>query len=255
VRFVTAAIQIDADDVGLGATSADTSAFRESVARERHLADVQVALGVDRPDYTTGVPECLDALECLLADHPNLRGAVTLVQKGAETRSQIHPYRELQNKIRACVRVLIDCFGTEDWQPIVFTTDDLHRRELAALSRNADVALVSPVRDGLNLVAKEFVAAQCEDPSALVLSDSADVATELAACVLTVRPLATGSFAETLRRAIRMPASERRDRLTTFAEAVGVTDSTDGIATVFEPIATDPWDADSPTDEADAVGD
>lgn len=186
---------------------------------ERFLADHGVdderrlAVSVDRLDYTKGIPARLNALEHLWETRPEWRGELTFVQIGSESRSAIPAYRELQADVAAGVERVNDRFGTDDWQPVVYTTDRVPDGPLYALYRAADAGIVSPLRDGMNLVAQEFVAAQpTVDPGALVLSDQAGVHDVLGDAAVSVSPQDVKGFAGRIETALSMPAADRGRR-------------------------------------------
>jgi trehalose 6-phosphate synthase len=178
------------------------------VSDDRHLA-----VGVDRLDYTKGIPARLDALEHLWETRPEWQGELTFVQIGSESRSAIPAYRELQADVEAGVERVNDRFGTDDWQPVVYTNERVPDGPLNALYRAADAGIVSPLRDGMNLVAQEFVAAQSVvDPGALVLSDQAGVYDVLGDAAVSISPHDVEGFAAQIETALSMPAAERRRR-------------------------------------------
>jgi trehalose 6-phosphate synthase len=204
--------------------SADDSRERVQGFRSRHgiADDVHLALGVDRLDYTKGIPARLDALEHLLETSPEWRGALTLVQIGTESRSRIPAYEELQAEVEDAVDRINGRFGTDEWQPVVYTMDHLPEETLYALLGDAAVGIVSPIRDGMNLVAQEFVAAQpdTDDAGVLVLSNQAGVHDLLGEAAVTVSPQMTEEFAAGIETALSMPADERRRRMDALTEEI-----------------------------------
>jgi trehalose 6-phosphate synthase/phosphatase len=173
----------------------------------------QVVLGVDRLDYTKGIPERFQAFERLLELHPEHREHVTLLQLAVPSRSQVTEYRELKREIDEMVGRINGRFATSNWSPIRYLYRSVTRKRLAALYRDADVALVTPLRDGMNLVAKEFVACQVSSPGVLVLSKLAGAANTMRE-VLRVNPYDIDGTAEGLHRALTMGDPERRTRMT-----------------------------------------
>jgi trehalose 6-phosphate synthase len=213
-RVETFPLGVEADRIAEQATAPDASdrldAFR---ATYDVPADVRLAIGVDRLDYSKGIPQRLDALEHLFETHPEWRESLTFVQVGTESRSRIEAYDEEADDVAATARRVNERFATDDWRPVVYTTDHVDEATLSALYGASDVGVVSPVRDGMNLVAQEYVAAQADDPGVLVLSDQAgfhDVADD---APLSVTPQDTVGFAEQLHAALTMPGEERRDRM------------------------------------------
>jgi len=194
-----------------GETSAES--FDSSFRREWDVPPgAAIAVGVDRLDYSKGIPQRLRALEQLWETRPELRETLTYVQNASESRSDIPAYQRVQTEVNDLVERINRRFGTEDWQPIVYFTDRLSRSELYALYRHADVALVSSIRDGMNLVAREFVAAQVDEDGMLVLSDQAGACNDLGEYALTVSPFDVRQFADRIEEALTMPVSERQYR-------------------------------------------
>jgi trehalose 6-phosphate synthase/phosphatase len=188
----------------------------ESRAREAEPGPAggaeRVIFGVDRLDYTKGIPERIRAFERLLELHPEHRGHVVLMQVTAPSRSQVAEYRELKREIDELVGRINGRFGTESWSPVRYLYRDLPPEQLGALYRDADVALITPLRDGMNLVAKEFVTSQVRHAGVLVLSRLAGAAETMKEAVL-VNPCDVEGTAAALQQALTMPEDERRRRL------------------------------------------
>ena len=213
---------VPAGDIEERARTPEAASYWSSF-EERHDLGGTVALGVDRLDYSKGIPERLRALEHLWEEHPDWRGELTYVQNGSESRTGIAAYRDLQEEVETAVERINDRFGTDDWTPVVYFRDHVSQRELASLYRNSDIALVSPIRDGMNLVAQEYVAAQVEDDGVLVLSDQAGAADVLEGAV-TVRPTDPCTFAVAIKEALAMSDEERRARMRLLREQVAAND-------------------------------
>lgn len=201
--------------------------------REAHDLGERVAVGVERLDYTKGIERRLDALETLWTDHPDLQGELTYVQKVSVSRGGIPAYRRLRERVERRVGELNDRFGTDDWEPVVYTTDHLSRAALAGLYREADLALVTPVRDGMNLVAKEFAAAQRADPGVLVLSELAGASGQLGAGSTLVNPYDPADTVEAVVEALALPADERARRTARLQRSVGDADVYDWVRDQF----------------------
>jgi trehalose 6-phosphate synthase len=201
--------------------------------------DVHLAVGVDRLDYTKGIPTRLEAIEQLFERHPTWQGDLTYVQVGTESRSQIPAYDRLQEQVTDAVDRINGRFGDDDWQPVVYTTDRLSNEMLYALYRRADTGVVTPLRDGMNLVAQEFVSAQAAaaDPGVLVLSDQAGAHDFLGDDAVTVTPCDTTSIASGLEVALSMPVDERRRRMDALAQETRRHDVTDWITDVLGSVA------------------
>jgi trehalose 6-phosphate synthase/phosphatase len=175
-------------------------------------ANEHIVLGVDRLDYTKGIPQRLIAFERLLNTHPEHRNAVTLVQVAVPSRSEVSEYRDLKREIDRLVGNINGRFGTETWTPIRYLYRSLPQERLCGLYRDSDVALVTPLRDGMNLVAKEYVACQVQDPGVLLLSHMAGAAETMDEALL-VNPYNIEDTTEKLHRALTMPMAERRTRM------------------------------------------
>ena len=172
----------------------------------------QVVLGVDRLDYTKGIPERIQAFERLLERHPEHREKVVLLQLAVPSRAQVAEYRELKRELDEIVGRVNGRFATADWSPIRYLYRAVTQERLCALYRDADVALVTPLRDGMNLVAKEFIACQVNDPGVLVLSRLAGAADTMREALL-VNPYDIDGTAEAIHRALTMDDAERRSRV------------------------------------------
>ena len=192
---------------------AKSRAQGEDLRRSLGIAPgVHVTVSVDRADYTKGLLERVAAVEQLLEDDPSLIGKYVLVQLASPTRTRIPRYQQLAADLVASVARVNERFGTASWSPIVLQMRTFSPDEVKDYYAMAGSALVTPLHDGMNLVAKEYVAA-CEDgDGALVLSVFAGAAKELQGALL-VNPYDTQQVAEALLRAVRMPLAERRARM------------------------------------------
>jgi trehalose 6-phosphate synthase/phosphatase len=197
---------------------------REAV--QRRVAELKaqhagraLVLAVDRLDYTKGIPERLNVFRRLLREDPARHGRVTLVQVAIPTRERIPRYQRLRRRVNELVAEINGEFGTPAWTPVVHLLRPVARPELAALYAAADVAWVSSLRDGMNLVAKEYVACQSREPGALIVSEFAGVAQELGEA-LRVNPYDEVASAATLARALDMPREERAERMAALQDRV-----------------------------------
>ena len=179
---------------------------------QSELDDRKQIVGVDRIDYSKGLPERFQAFERLLELYPENKGEVSLLQIAPPSRSEVRAYSEIQQLLEGLSGRINGRFSDLDWTPIHFITRSFPRRSLAGIYRGSAVGLVTPLRDGMNLVAKEYVAAQDpENPGVLVLSRFAGAAEEMREALI-VNPYSIDELAEGLREAIRMPLDERIDR-------------------------------------------
>lgn len=203
------ACPMSVDAVTLGELAAEPTVEDEA---SRARAAGPLFVGVDRLDYTKGIPGRLQAFDRLLERHPTLRGRARLVQVAVPSREEVRGYRQARREVEATVARINQRWGTPDWQPIDYRYRSIPLKSLVALYRAADVMLVTPVRDGLNLVAKEFVAARVDEDGVLVLSERAGAAAELRTALL-VDPTDEDALAEAYINALTMLPAERRVRM------------------------------------------
>jgi trehalose 6-phosphate synthase len=176
------------------------------------LGGHRLVLGVDRLDYSKGILQRINAFDRFLESHPEWRSRVTYLQITPKSRSEIKEYAAIENEVTTRISKVNGRFGEASWTPIRYVNRSYSRTTLAGLYRLADVALVTPLRDGMNLVAKEFLAAQDNDsPGVLILSQFAGAAAELGGALI-VNPHETEAVAAALARALEMPITERRER-------------------------------------------
>ncbi len=169
-------------------------------------------IGVDRLDYSKGLDNRFGAYEVLLSNYPENRGHVTYMQIAPPSRTELPHYREIRSKLEGMAGHINGKFAEFDWVPIRYLNKSFKRELLMGFFRSARVGLVTPLRDGMNLVAKEYVAAQDpEDPGVLVLSKFAGAAQELKSAVI-VNPYDIDAMAEAMQRALTMKRKERQER-------------------------------------------
>jgi trehalose 6-phosphate synthase len=176
------------------------------------LGDRALIIGVDRLDYSKGITERLSAFERFLHSQAEWRGKVTYLQIAPKSRTEIPEYADIEQEIGAAAGRVNGAYGEADWTPIRYVNRTYGHATLAGLYRAARVALVTPLRDGMNLVAKEYIASQNpDDPGVLILSRFAGAAQECKAALL-VNPYDPDSVAAALGQALSMPLPERRER-------------------------------------------
>ena len=195
----------------LAVTAADPAVEAE-VRELRADGSVQILLGIDRLDYTKGIPRRLLAFERLLEKHPELREKVRFVQVAVPSREDVGAYQAYRSQADELIGRIHGAFATAHWVPVHWMYRSLSHEAVVSLYRAADVMLVTPIRDGMNLVAKEFVASRSDDDGVLVLSEFAGAAAELAEA-LQVNPFDVDAAADAFHRALTMPAPERRRRM------------------------------------------
>jgi len=215
-------ISIDFQEFADAAAEPDTLA---AVAKIRQgLGGARVILGVDRLDYTKGILERLKSFEALLAADPDVRGRVSMLQLVVPSREEIGEYQQLKLAIERRVSQINGKYATPAWVPVHYWYRNLSRADLVAFYRAADVALVTPLRDGMNLVAKEFCACRGDELGVLVLSEFAGAAAELGCGALIVNPYDTDGVAAALHSALRMQQQEQRARMRAMRESIRVRD-------------------------------
>jgi trehalose 6-phosphate synthase/phosphatase len=205
--------------VGIDATrfwtvaTQDPEALAQLASFPQELKGRRLILGVDRLDYTKGIAERLEGYEVFLERFPKHHGQVELVQIGVPTRTRGEHYRALRRRVEGIVGRINGRFGTSDWTPVKYIFRPVPFGRLCAMYRYASVALVTPLRDGMNLVAKEFVACKKDGgDGVLILSEFAGAAAELSEALL-VNPFDTEAIAAAIHQALTMPAAERRARM------------------------------------------
>lgn len=202
--------------MGIDARAFEAVAAEPSVEEEvraiRGDTDTRLLVGIDRLDYTKGIPRRLLAFERLLERHPELHGRIRLVQVGVPSREDVGAYQALRAQAYELVGRIHGRFATPHWVPIHWINRALTREAVVALYRAADVMLVTPIRDGMNLVAKEFVASRSDGDGVLVLSEFAGASAELAEAV-HVNPYDVDGASEIYHQALCMREEERRFRM------------------------------------------
>jgi trehalose-6-phosphate synthase len=208
-------ISIDVDDFSAAAGARRfADVFPELQDR---LRDRLLLIGVDRLDYTKGIPQRLRVIERLLEIAPEFAGRFVFAQIGAPTRSAIGRYRDLATEVDDLQRAINQRFGTSDWRPIEYLPDHHDRHDIAVFMRRADACLVTPLHDGMNLVAKEYIAARGARPGVLMLSKFAGSARELPEACL-INPYDIDGSAEVLLASLSLPEDRRMVAMTRMRE-------------------------------------
>jgi trehalose 6-phosphate synthase len=213
--------RVDAFPIGIDtATVARQSARAAGNAANRRLraslGGRKLAIGVDRLDYSKGLPRRFEAFGKFLAEHQEWHGRVSFLQIAPPSREEVPEYRQLRSKLERFAGATNGHYSAPDWVPIRYVNRSFAQSTLAGFYRIAQLALVTPLRDGMNLVAKEYVAAQPADaPGVLVLSCFAGAARELKEAIL-VNPYDLDGVADAIERALVMPQAEQRERWSTM---------------------------------------
>ena len=215
-QVVSAPIGVDYDRITRIATDPSLPTEIERLRRELRLSHdpgLVVGVGVDRLDYTKGIPERLAAVDRLLRTSPELRGRLVFVQVGVPSRSKLESYASIEREIDEMVADINRRHGDDPERgPIRYRKSALKIRRLVALYQLADFCIVSSLHDGMNLVAKEFVAARTDERGVLVLSEMTGAAQELTDALI-INPYEIDGFAETIRTAVDMPPEQQRARM------------------------------------------
>jgi trehalose 6-phosphate synthase len=212
VRVGAFPISIDYNAFMRQAATADVAA--RAAELHRLLPNRKLILGVDRLDYTKGIPLRLRAFQTLLERHPELRERVSFIQVVVPSREDIPKYRDLKTEIEQLVGHINAGFVRPGgWVPVWYVHRSLARLDLLAYYRAADIALITPLKDGMNLVAKEYCACSIEEDCTLILSEFAGAAAQLARGALLVNPYDVEAVADAMRRAYHMDGRERQARM------------------------------------------
>jgi trehalose 6-phosphate synthase len=210
--FKVGVFPISIDTVGFEKMAADAIASPAVRKIARSLVDREVVAGVDRLDYSKGIPQRIQAFERFLRDNPAHKGRATLLQITPKSRSDVPHYREMQREVAELAGRVNGEFATLDWTPIRYVNSSIGHNVLAGLYRMAKVGLVTPMRDGMNLVAKEYVAAQDPaNPGVLVLSRFAGAARELQSAII-VNPYDEEAVSQAIAKGLALPLEERIER-------------------------------------------
>ena len=189
----------------------DSGVEKEASKIRRKIGERKVILSIDRLDYSKGIIERLEAFDLFLSENPQYRGVVTLIMVAVPTRTGVEDYRKLRSSLEQLVGRINGEYGTMGYTPVWYLYRSLPFAELTALYNVSDVALVTPLRDGMNLIAKEFIAAKADKPGVLVISEMAGAACELGEA-LVVNSCDKAAIVEAIKEALEMPPLEQLER-------------------------------------------
>jgi trehalose 6-phosphate synthase/phosphatase len=209
-------VRVDAFPMGIDysrfSTAGDLDEVRAHTRRLRkQVGDHRIILSVDRLDYTKGIPSRLEVFDLFLEKHPEYRGKVTLIMVAVPSRTGVEHYRLLKRRVDELVGRINGKYGSMGWMPVWYLYRSVAFERLMALYALADVALVTPLRDGMNLIAKEFVASKRDGKGVLILSEMAGAAKELGEAIV-VNPNNKDEIVQALVRALNMPDQEQVER-------------------------------------------
>ncbi len=212
-------ISIDFEEVASTAANIELASANLQWREELGCTPEILGIGVDRIDYTKGIPDRLQAIDRLLEEHPEYVGRLVFLQVGVPSRTAIAAYDELNRTLAQQVDTMNRKWGHARWKPIRFVQRHVNQHALIALHLMADFCLVTSLHDGMNLVAKEFVASRIDGDGVLILSAFAGAARELTDALI-VNPFAVDEMAEAIHQALSMPAEERRRRMNRMRSVV-----------------------------------
>ncbi|KAG0165051.1 hypothetical protein DFQ28_010389 [Apophysomyces sp. BC1034] len=211
-QFKAAAYPIGVYPDAIAKAAQQHDSRKQIVGLRENMRERKLIISVDRLDYSKGLGERFQAFERLLLDSPSLAGRVSLMQIAPPTRTDVQNYQLIRKSLEAEAGRINGCFAQLDWTPILYLNRNYERNLLMALFRSAQVGCVTPLRDGMNLVAKEYVAAQDPaDPGVLVLSQFAGAADQLPGALI-VNPFDLVQVADAMRCALSMPLVDRQQR-------------------------------------------
>jgi trehalose-6-phosphate synthase len=205
-------ISVDFDRISRYAANEEVSQEIERLRCNWGLSDEFVGIGIDRIDYTKGIPERFKALDRFLSKYPKYQKKVVFFQLGEPSRIHIKRYKELNSEIDDLIEEINWKHQSGDWKPIIYVREHLSPITLLAYNRLANFCIVSSLHDGMNLVAKEFISSRIDEDGVLILSRFTGAARELDEALL-INPYAIDDFAEVIRKAVEMPKDVRQSKM------------------------------------------
>jgi len=212
-------ISVDFERISQEAQSKEVELEIERLKSRLGLNDEMIGIGIDRLDYTKGIPDRLRAIDVFLEKYPLFQRRFVFIQAGVLSRTQVPAYRHLKEDIDNLVENINWKYAIGRWKPIITLLDDEPQLTLMALRRIADICIVSSIHDGMNLVAKEFVASRFDENGVLLLSQFTGASRELTDAML-INPYATDQFADAIRKALGMLREEKQRRMRRMREEV-----------------------------------
>jgi len=214
-------ISIDFESVAREAASPATNERIGRIRKQFKLGkNIILGVGADRIDYTKGLPERIEAVDRFLTRYPEYCGRFVFFQAGVPSRTHVAEYKRLNEELDARVQAVNEKYGTPDWRPVIFLREHLPLSELLAWYRIARFVIVSSLHDGMNLVAKEFVASRVDGEGVLLLSRFTGAARQFHHDAVLINPYAPDDLADAMQRALTMEPAEVRRRMTRLREHV-----------------------------------
>jgi trehalose 6-phosphate synthase len=184
----------------------------------------KLILGIDRLDYSKGIPERIRAIEYALTKYPSLKEKITYIQVVVPSRTEVPEYQNLKAEIERLVGEVNGKFTAPGWTPIHYIFGSLSQEQLLGYYRTCEIALITPLKDGMNLVAKEYCASSVEDNGVLILSEFAGAAAQLNCGAILVNPFDTEGVADAIFKAFNMEKQERNRRMRTLRRSIARAD-------------------------------
>ncbi len=232
VYIGTFPISIDFDEFSNLAQKGDVA--EEARELKETLNEAKIVFSVDRLDYTKGIPYRLDGIRRFLEKYPEMHGEVIFLQLVVPSRTHISEYHDLKARIDQMVSEINSQFTRPGWVPIQYMFYELSRERLVAYYRAADVILVTPVKDGMNLVAKEYVAANVEENGVVILSEFAGAAAQMKEYSLLVNPYDVEGVADSIHFALNLPASDRKSFMQSLRKLIKTEDIYHWISSIHQ---------------------
>jgi len=201
-------ISVDFDKISSAADTLETSSLIQRIKKHYMIENQLIGLGVDRIDYAKGIPERLKALDYFFENNPEYLGRLVFIQIGVPSRLHLEDYQQTQNQIEAEIKRINWKYAQGRWCPLIFINENKNFQEITAFYKMADFCIVSSLHDGMNLVAKEYIAAQTALKGVLILSQFTGSARELESALL-INPYHIEDFAQTIKKAIALPLEEK----------------------------------------------
>lgn len=212
-------ISVDFDAISKQAQSEEINVEIERLKNILGIRDEFIGMGLDRFDYTKGIPDRLRAIDRFFTKYPDYKGTLVFIQVGVPSRVHIPAYKRINDEIDNLVEEINWKYSARHWKPIIYLHEHFSPLTLMALRRMANFCIVSSLHDGMNLVAKEFVASRFDEEGVLILSRFTGAARELTDAV-QINPYATDHFAEAIKQALEMAPEERQRRMRRMREVV-----------------------------------
>jgi len=210
---IVGAFPIGIDSSEFAALASQTNVVHQIRQIRQNLRGCKIVLGVDRLDYTKGIPERLKAFRNLLCRYPSLYGKISLIQLVVPSREDVPKYQELKMQVERLVTEINGHFGRTSWVPVHYQHRHLSRPELVSYYCAADIALVTPLKDGMNLVAKEYCSSRTDDQGVLILSEFAGAASQLQGGAMLVNPYDTEQVASAIYEAFHLNLKDVQRRM------------------------------------------